>query len=199
MLASQFWETNITSSCSCQIKINFAGIIRSLFINNDFMLTDSSLDYFISKTVQTYRSVMIQPKKIVFVTIIGRGISIFDIGFTNCTDDLGLPTIINITKYYSMGTNLTLADVSYVANTSSCSPSCLICKNLTYCYKCQTGFYQFQGTCYLSCPYPLVPAGLKFCDNRLRNQVIRNQYPSLDLTSSRLYLDYYLDFVSNNE
>ena len=177
----------------CTIQVRFTGILRGLYINNDFILSGASVDISTEETLKS--QVKLKARSTFFVHLIGyKWTSLPTVDIFDCKNLTETETSSSFSVFQLQKMEHQLETIQDT-NDTYCPSNCLTCHNYDYCIRCHQGYYLYNGTCNLLCPDTtfLYPARDHFCDSQIRPVGVRLATPIFDTESKLSNFEYLID------
>jgi hypothetical protein len=183
----------------CSIQVNFNGILRGLFFNEDYLLSGSSLHPDVNITLISTDWMYVIPSNMFYVTAIGYKLFVNEISLVNCVVDVDSIPYSGYVKLeqYVIESLYWSTTVYYQSNTTTIAPNCQTSRRSDYCYICNPGYFQLFKICYSPCPdADSYISNKKFCESTFRSQALRNSLVSKYNQSTGFSDSFQIDFYS---
>ena len=152
VLGTRFYLHDSNVQADCFLSVNISGVLRSLHVNQYFIVSGASIDQNQYIVLEAGRKFPIYPGSPIYLQVVGYRLIVADVMFTKCIDSSGNTIPVNFESYENLGLESSSFDAYYSAATTTCPTGCLTCNSNTECLICQPPKYQHNGNCYDLCP-----------------------------------------------
>jgi len=192
---SQVYSHDKNAPFQCTLRIEFTGIIRAAYLNSEFLMSDSSIDPNIPKTVDSTFRGSFSPNDLSILTIIGYKLKVISNSWEFCQTTSSLSDIIPVFTSYAPGDDsFPSIDIHYPQAGPACDNDCQSCYN-TVCYECAKETFLFQDACVDNCVVAnfTIPTKLLACGSKQAQLALQKAGPIYNSTTKKLEISYELN------